>query len=464
MSKQKLNIAIGRFQPFTQGHLNMVNEGEAPCLVYRINSSNKAIERKNKGIKIGSKSWTDESVNKVIAYIDNPTGDLTEQEKELLKRPFTNELIDKELEEVKKTNKNIVDVIPVTHVYDALGRYNAFLTEHSDEYEVGDWMCGDDRKDDFEDNIEKMSKYTELETELKSGKTYPNILIEKLKVNTGKGRTAGVSGTAVRKAILNKDKAAFEKIMPKGAVSLFNDFTKAFDDFKAQLQNIIKEHKMLTLKEYILESEINQINEKLSFGDKLYYIGCKIMGLECVTQGKYIKEFKKFVENRSDNKVSIIIKTYKQIKNDLNNCLNKDEELSSHDWGKFNIEKGIKEGHWWNDITLEDNFPFVCYYNRSNKDKYILEPDSLWFIKQKDKNGNRNIMGGLWLDDDDPAKFGWAITNIRIPQALDYDKWLDDKNKQSEEEKKHEQENIKATIKRMEDELNKLKELVKNKD
>lgn len=245
---------IGRLQPFTQGHLNCINEGEAPCLVYRINSSNKAIERKKKGIKIGSKSWTDESVNKVIAYIDNPTGDLTEQEKELLKRPFTNELIDKELEEVKKANKNIIDVIPVTHVYDALGRYNAFLTEHSDEYEVGDWMCGDDRKDDFEDNIEKMSKYTELETELKSGKTYPNILIGKLKVNTGKGRTAGVSGTAVRKAILNKDKAAFEKIMPKGAGAIFDDFTKAFDDFKAQLQNIIKEHKMMSLKEYICES------------------------------------------------------------------------------------------------------------------------------------------------------------------------------------------------------------------
>jgi len=251
---KKLNIAIGRFQPFTQGHLNMVNEGEAPCIVYRINSSNKTIERKKKGIKIASKSWTDESVNKVIEYIDNPTSDLTEQEKELLKRPFTNELIDKELEIVKKSNKNIIDVVPVVNVYDALGKYNQFLTEHSDEYEVGDWMCGDDRKDNYEKNIEGLSKYTELEVEFKSGKTLPNILIGKLKVNTGKGRTEGVSGTDVRKAILNKDKDAFEKIMPKGVGSLFNDFTKAFDDFKVQLQNIIKEHKTMTLKEYIYES------------------------------------------------------------------------------------------------------------------------------------------------------------------------------------------------------------------
>ena len=219
---------------------------------------------------------------------------------------------------------------------------------------------------------------------------------------------------------------------------------------------------MKSISEYIItESEITSINEKLSFGDKLYYIACKIMGLDCMTQGKYIKELKKFVEDHSNNKVSIIVKTYKQIKNDFDNCLNKEEELDSSDWGKFNIEKGIKEGHWWNDIKLEDNFPFVCYYNRSNKDKYVLEPDSLWFIKEKDKKGNREMTGYLSLDSENPAAFGWSVKNIRIPQALDYNAYIEDKKKQSEEKKKKEQESIKASIKRMEDELAKLKELVK---
>lgn len=247
---KKLNMTIGRFQPFTQGHLNMVNEGEAPCIVYRINSSNKKIERKKKGIKIGSKSWSDESVNKVIAYIDNPTGDLTEQEKELLKRPFTNELIDKELESVKKANKNIIDVIPVVNMFEALARFNKFILDHSDEYEPQYWMCGDDRVDDYSELIDKYDKLAIT----RGGEEYENVVKGKLKTNIGKGRTAGVSGTAVRKAILNKDKAAFEKIMPKGAGAIFNDFTKAFDDFKDQLQNIIKEHKTMTLKEYISES------------------------------------------------------------------------------------------------------------------------------------------------------------------------------------------------------------------
>ena len=302
---KKLNFFVGRLQPVTQGHINCINEGEGPCIVYRINSSNKTIERKKKGIKIGSKSWTDESVNKVIAYIDNPTGDLTEQEKELLKRPFTNELIDKELESVKKANKNIIDVVPVTHVYDALGRFNAFLTEHSDEYEVGYWMCGDDRKADFEDNVEKMAKYTELETEFKSGKTLPNILIGKLKVNTGKGRTEGVSGTAVRKAILNKDKAAFEKIMPKGAGSLFNDFTKAFDEFKAQLQNIIKEHKMMTLKEYISES-LN--NDKDTIYNIIIAAYLSIKRNKCWIEGSTFQKKIKYIEY--DDILNILNETF----------------------------------------------------------------------------------------------------------------------------------------------------------
>ena len=49
----KVNITIGRFQPFTQGHLNMIIEGEAPCIVYRINSS-KADEDTSK-IKVKGK-------------------------------------------------------------------------------------------------------------------------------------------------------------------------------------------------------------------------------------------------------------------------------------------------------------------------------------------------------------------------------------------------------------------------
>ena len=342
MSKQKLNMTIGRFQPFTQGHLNMVNEGDGPCIIYRINSSDKKIERKKKGIKIGSKSYTDESVNKVIEYIDNPTGDLTEQEKELLKRPFTNELIDKELEIVKKSNKNIIDVIPVVNMFEALARFNKFILDHQDEYEPQYWMCGDDRVDNYSELIDK---YDKLAIE-RGGEEYDNVVKGKLKTSTGKGRTEGVSGTAVRKAILTKDKSAFEKIMPKGTGSMFNDFIKAFDDFKIQLQNIIKEHKMMTLKEYICESLNTNLcygieyaaNEQdiLSFKYQTSLKGAQNFVRKMQTQGMLISciyevtsnnwdEFKKLSRSRNmdRDKLKELSNEYFRKKEDINKFLDK---------------------------------------------------------------------------------------------------------------------------------------------
>ena len=244
-------MTIGRFQPMTVGHNNMIIEGDAPCIVYRINSSNK-IPNNIKGWKVGGRVVKKEAIQHVINYLnDGGKGELTEQEKELLKRPFTNELIDKELQIVKKSNKNIIDVIPVVNMFDALMKFNKFITDHADEYEPQYLMCGDDRADAYKENIDK---YDELDDDWNSGKKIPNVLKGVLKVNTGKGRIEGVSGTAVRKAIITKDKGSFEKIMPKGVGSMFNDFINAFDEFKDKLKGLIKECKMMTLKEYIYES------------------------------------------------------------------------------------------------------------------------------------------------------------------------------------------------------------------
>ena len=58
-------------------------------------------------------------------------------------------------------------------------------------------------------------------------------------------------------------KAACEKIMPKGVGKMFDEFIEAFDKFKGQLQNLIKESKVFSnyirnytndLKTYITEN------------------------------------------------------------------------------------------------------------------------------------------------------------------------------------------------------------------
>ncbi len=190
------------------------------------------------------------------------------------------------------------------------------------------------------------------------------------------------------------------------------------------------------------------------------------MGLECITQDKYIKELKAFVQEHSNNKCSIIIKTYKQIKSDLNNCLNKNENVPISISNSINmtIKEAINKGKWFNNITLNDNTPFVCYYSKDNKDKYVLEPDSLFFIAAKTNKGYREIKCGLWLDADDPAAFGWQVKNVKIPQALDYEQWEANEKKKADEKKKQEQESIKASIKRMENELAQLKKIIKTEE
>lgn len=274
--KKKINMFCGRLQPFTQGHMNCINEGEAPCIVYRINSTDKVPDTL-KGFKVAGRVIKKDSVQIVADYIDKPEGDLTEQQKELLKRPFTNELIDKELEIVKQNCKNIIEVVPVLNAYQAFAMFNKFILDHEDEYEPQYWMCGDDRVDNFTATIDKDD---EVAIE-RGGEKYPNVCKGKLKTNIGKGRTEGVSGTAVRKSILNNDKAAFSRIMPKGVDSMFDDFVNAFHEFKGKLLNLIKESHM-SLRDYVFENIIDtQLEQKVKyklhkiFAKQGYYVGLK---------------------------------------------------------------------------------------------------------------------------------------------------------------------------------------------
>jgi hypothetical protein len=244
----KVNITIGRFQPFTQGHFNMVTEGELPCIVYRINSSKNDSDLTK--IKVKSKVVKKDNIAHVIDFLNNNgEGSLNETEKEILKRPFTNELIEKELDIIKRANsKYFVDIIYVANAYEAIADFAAKVSQGL--YEPNYLMCGDDRVDKYTKMIESDKPW-----KTPDDKEYDNILKGKLKVNTGKGRTDGVSGTAVRAAIIKKDKAAFSRIMPKGTDSMFDEFVKAFEDFKAILSNTINEYaNMTSLKDFVLEN------------------------------------------------------------------------------------------------------------------------------------------------------------------------------------------------------------------
>lgn len=247
----KVNITIGRFQPFTQGHLNMIIEGDAPCIVYRINSS-KADEDTSK-IKVKGKVVKKDEIKHAIEYIDNNgDGNLSETEKEILKRPFTNALIEKELEIVKQSNKKyFVDVIYVKNAYEAIADFAYKVSQGL--YEPQYLMCGDDRVDTYTKMIESDKPWKTVD-----GQECENVLKGKMTVNIGKGRTEGVSGTAVRQSIIKGDKSAFAKIMPNGVDRMFDDFVAAFKTFRQTLSDTINEYiNFTTLRDYITESVID---------------------------------------------------------------------------------------------------------------------------------------------------------------------------------------------------------------
>jgi hypothetical protein len=244
-----ISLTIGRFQPFTQGHLNMCLDAKEPVIIYKINSSNNDGPIKIKG-KLAKKSQIQHALDYVDSLCETK---LTEDEKEILKRPFTNELIEKELDIVKKNNKNIIDVIYVKNVFDALDRFNKFCNENK-EYTPHYLMCGDDRAANYQSMLSKLDKYSELETEIGSKQYLPNIIAGKLETNIGSGRQEGLSGTAVRECIIKKDRKTFEKQMPHGVDTLFDDFMEAFDSFVEKLRIEVKEAKeYISLEEYIVE-------------------------------------------------------------------------------------------------------------------------------------------------------------------------------------------------------------------
>ena len=160
------------------------------------------------------------------------------------------------MEIIKRNNKNILDVVYVKNAFEGIARFNKFILDNQDKYEAQYWLCGDDRKQEYQNTLDKYVKDKPLAVE-RGGEEFENV-ISNIQIYTGKGRTAGVSGTDVRLSIITNDKSRFSKIMPKGVDSMFIDFKNSFELYKDKLQSLIKECHMKSLTEFLIEN-INDI-------------------------------------------------------------------------------------------------------------------------------------------------------------------------------------------------------------
>ena len=176
---KKVNICLGRFMPFTKGHYKMIEYGlkhnGLPTVIFMI--SNKKMDKKH---------------------------------------PFSDELIQKEMDMLKKSLKGIENTVYVSSAdIVKLGQWC-----YENNYEPQLWITGSDRLAAYKRQAEN-PKYQDLGH-------FPSSFTTLEVPRTDED----ISATKVREAIMNDDLDTFKKMMPEGTENLFDDFKEALSQVK----------------------------------------------------------------------------------------------------------------------------------------------------------------------------------------------------------------------------------------
>lgn len=176
---KKVNICLGRFMPFTKGHYKMIEYGlkhnGLPTVIFMI--SNKKIDKRH---------------------------------------PFSDELIQKEMDMLKKSLEGIENTVYVSSAdIVKLGQWC-----YENNYEPQFWITGSDRLVAYKRQAEN-PKYQDLGH-------FPSSFTTLEVPRTDED----ISATKVREAIMNDDLATFKKMMPNGTEKLFDEFKEALSQVK----------------------------------------------------------------------------------------------------------------------------------------------------------------------------------------------------------------------------------------
>lgn len=204
---QRVNIVIGRFQPFTAGHYVCVKT---------------ANEKKN--------------VPTVICIVNTPESKVDKR------HPFTTDLIMDVYKDFFNNSVLIKDVIPVK---------NANIIDISKAlrdkgYEIASWTCGTDRYDDYSRMADKYSVPAELPDDFEC--------IEVPRTDED------ISATKARTCLLNNDKDGFFKLMPDGlekSDDIFNSLKQQIDkvynksEHRLYKRNLVLEYRIIRLEKYL---------------------------------------------------------------------------------------------------------------------------------------------------------------------------------------------------------------------
>ena len=182
---KQVNITIGRFQPFTLGHLKCV---EGP--------------------------WQDRGLPTVIAMIETPDAKVD------VKHPFPSSKLLPLYKKAFKNNEMIADVILVKNAdIVKLGE-----TLKNMGYEIASWSCGTDR---IESYGKMASKYHD-----QAG------LADDFEMYEVKRGDEDISATKVRAAIKADDIKTYKSMMPSFLHGDFDDFKKLLSQIKESIQGL----------------------------------------------------------------------------------------------------------------------------------------------------------------------------------------------------------------------------------
>lgn len=188
---KKVNILVGRFQPFTKGHYKCVEASDLPTVICMINVPNDKVDSKH---------------------------------------PFPTSMLVDLYSNLFSNDSNIIEVVPVSSA-DIVKIANEL---NNKGYQIGSWTCGTDR----------LKQYTRMSTNYKEQAN----LSDDFKMIEVPRSDEDISATKVRNALLDDDRDTFNRMIPDG------DTDKLYNTLKRQIKKVIKTealHRRLKVLEHI---------------------------------------------------------------------------------------------------------------------------------------------------------------------------------------------------------------------
>lgn len=204
-----IRVCLGRFQPFTKGHLKMVT------------------------YKTGDKDIDNQKT--IIFVVSTPKAKVN------ARHPFDDDLMRQEFDILKRQYQDAIEDIIYVKSADIV-KWGSELVKRNLQASV--WLTGSDEFKMYNGMAKKIDDYQKRFPECKGGYADGFHVVE-IERSENKDFESSISGTKVRQTLKDNDKDTFTKMMPDGTDKLFNEFKEALSQ--------LKESRM-SLSDYIIEN------------------------------------------------------------------------------------------------------------------------------------------------------------------------------------------------------------------